>query len=732
MAIRGFSRKGLTWTWLLVSASLAMRAATPPAPQDWREYGGPEGTRYSSLSQIHRSNVTNLQVAWTYDTGESGGLQTHPLMVDGILYANTPSHRVIALDAATGKRVWEFDSGIPSRGPNRGVAYWAGGGEARIFASVATFLYALDARTGEVVANFGEKGRIDLRRGLGRDGEELTVRLTTPGVVYRNLLIVGSATAERLPAAPGDIRAFDVRTGELIWTFRTIPAPGEFGADTWPPDARTRSGSANNWAGMTLDAARGIVYVPTGSAAFDFYGGDRPGDNLFANCLIALDAATGTRLWHFQTVRHDIWDKDLTAPPTLVTVRRDGRDVSGVVQLTKQGRIFAFDRVTGDPLFPIEYRRFPKSDVPREVAADTQPIPVTPRPLVPQTTTSDGLTRRTPEAHRWALEALRGMRTGEFMPLAVGRDTLISPGMDGGVEWGGAAFDPGTGLLFVNASNMPEFTRLVENNGAGAVNGRDLYRTHCAACHREDLTGAPPQIPSLVGIAGRRSLEDIGAVIREGAGQMAGFADLGAEAVQALVRYVVSGEVAHVAGSEGQPARGPYRFTGYNRFVDADGYPATAPPWGTLNAIDMNTGDYRWTIPFGEYPELVAQGMRETGSESYGGPIVTAGGLVFIGATLFDRKFRAFDRDTGALLWETTLPFAGTATPITYAVGGRQFVVIAAGGRRVEPTGGVYVAFALPAVSPPEEDDSGPKVLERRLASGVMCRGCIARPSGWR
>jgi quinoprotein glucose dehydrogenase len=683
---------------LAACASLAILAGPAPAAaqSDWREYGGPEGTRYSDLSQIDRSNVQTLQVAWTYDTGETGGLQTHPLVAEGLLYANTPGHRVIALDAATGRLVWEFDAGIPSRGPNRGVAYWAGGGEARIFASVASFLYALDARTGAVVSGFGEAGRIDLRRGLGRDGEDLRVRLTTPGAVYRDLLVVGSATAERLPAAPGDIRAFDVRTGEPRWTFRTIPAPGEPGADTWPPNARSESGSANNWAGMTVDAALGIVYVPTGSAAFDFYGGDRPGDNLFANCIIALDAATGARLWHFQTVRHDIWDKDLTAPPTLVTVRRDGRDVAGVVQTTKQGRIFVFDRVTGEPLFPIEYLPFPASDVPGEVAADTQPIPAKPRPLVPQTTSEDGLTTRTPEAHRWALDALRRMRTGEFTPLDVGRDTLISPGMDGGVEWGGAAFDPETGLFFVNASNMPEFTSLVENDTSPEADGRALYRAHCAACHGEDLAGIPPAMPSLAGIAGRRSLEEIAAVIRQGAGQMAGFGDLGPEAVQALTQYVISGEVAAVAGSSPPPARGPYGFTGYNRFVDPDGYPAAAMPWGTLNAIDMSTGDYRWTIPFGEYPELAAQGMSETGSESYGGPIVTAGGLVFIGATLFDRKFRAFDKDTGALLWETTLPYAGTATPITYEVGGRQFVVIAAGGRRVQPTGGVYVAFALP------------------------------------
>jgi quinoprotein glucose dehydrogenase len=677
--------------------ALAWRPSGSEKSQDWREYGGRHGARYSPLTEINRANVRELREVWRYDTGETGGLQTQPLMVKGLVYANTPGHRVIALDASTGNLVWRYDAFVPSRGPNRGVTYWSSGNEARIFASVSTFLYALDARTGELKKDFGEGGRVDLRLGLGRDDERLTVTLTSPGVVYRDLLIVGGATGERLPAPPGDIRAYDVRTGAIRWTFRTIPGPREFGADTWPRNARTESGSANNWAGMTVDAERGIVYVPTGSAAFDFYGGDRPGDNLFANCLIALDARTGKRIWHFQTVRHDIWDKDLTAPPTLVTVRRGGRDVPGVAQTTKHGMVFVFDRVTGKPLFPIEHRAFPRSEVPGERAADTQPIPLLPLPLVPQTTTEALLTSRTPEARQWAVEALRGMRAGEFMPLAVGQNTLISPGMDGGVEWGGAAFDPETGRLFVNASNMAEFTSLVENTAAGEADGRALYRVNCAACHGQDLRGQPPQVPSLVGVSSRRSPEEIDAVVKNGAGQMGGFAHLGPQALASLLQYVTSGAVTS-AGAEGPPSlpRGPYGFTGYNRFVDPEGYPATATPWGTLNAIDLHTGRYAWKIPFGEYPELVAKGLKDTGSESYGGPVVTAGGLLFIGATLHDRKFRAFDKDKGELLWETTLPFAGTATPITYEIGGRQFVVIAAGGRRVDPTGGVYVAFALP------------------------------------
>ena len=507
------------------AAGVALRSTgAEKARHDWREYGGHQGTRYSTLTQINRANVRRLQVAWRYDTGETGGLQTQPLMVDGLVYANTPGHRVIALDATTGALAWRFDAGIASRGPNRGVTYWSTGSEARVFASVSTFLYALDARTGEVEKGFGDGGRIDLRRGLGRDDEPLTVTLTSPGVVYRDLLIIGSVTGERLPAPPGDIRAYDVRTGAIRWTFRTIPAPGEIGADTWPANARTESGSANNWAGLTLDADRGIVYVPTGSAAFDFYGGDRHGDNLFANCIIALEAATGKRIWHFQTVRHDLWDKDLTAPPTLITFFARGVTCPAWLRRPSRARSSSStasraSRCSRSSTARSRARTYPANEPPtrsrfrscRGRSCRRRP----PRPCSP-----GGRRKRT----GGRLEAFRGMRTGEFMPVAVGRNTLISPGMDGGVEWGGAAFDPATRRLFVNVSNLPQFTSLVENTPAAAdANGRELYRVHCAACHGDDLRGQPPQVPSLVGLASRRSLEEIDAVIKNGAGPMGGF-----------------------------------------------------------------------------------------------------------------------------------------------------------------------------------------------------------------
>jgi quinoprotein glucose dehydrogenase len=638
-------------------------------------------------------------VAWTYDTGEAGGLQTQPIVADGMLFGLTPTHKVFALDAASGKHLWTFDSRLESRGANRGLMYWKGGDERRLFAAVESYLYGLDARTGKPLESFGAGGRIDLREDLGRDPKTQSIRLTSPGVVYRDLLIVGGRVSEGLPASPGDVRAYDARTGKLRWAFHTIPHPGEAGYESWAKQSWTYNGGANNWAGMALDETRGIVYVPTGSASADFYGANRPGDNLFANSLIALNAATGERIWHFQTVRHDVWDRDLPSPPTLVTVKQNGRAIDAVAQTTKHGFIFLFDRVTGQSLFPIEYRKFPSSDVPGEVTADTQPIPLKPRPLSRQQLTREMLTTRTPAAHAWAMAEFQKFRNGGlYTPLALDTPTVIFPGFDGGAEWGGSAVDPETGWLYVNANDLVWTGSLAVNEPP--VNGRTLYQEQCAACHRDDLAGAPPQIPTLVGVAARLSRADLANIIRKGAGRMAGFPNLPPNAVNALVEYMVTGR-STPSGERGvtpdSPAFLKYRFTGYNRFLDPDGFPAISPPWGTLAAVDLNTGEFAWQVPLGEHPELVARGLRNTGSENYGGPIVTAGGLVFIGATNFDRKFRAFDKATGDIIWETTLPFSGNATPATYELAGRQFVVIAAGGGKSGgPSGGVYVAFALP------------------------------------
>jgi quinoprotein glucose dehydrogenase len=687
------------------SAPLWLRAAASQDPtnsggerRDWPAYGGaPANTHYSDLSQINRSNVKQLAVAWSFDTGEQGGLQTSPIIVDGVLYGITPTQKVFALDAVSGKLVWKFDSGSKGTQPDRGLAYWSSEKEKRILVGVMNFLYALDAVTGKPVATFGHDGRIDLRGDLGRTAERQSVALTSPGVVYKDVIIVGGRNPETLPAAPGDVRAYDVRTGKLRWSFHTIPHPGEFGYETWPKDAWKYSGAANNWAGMAVDAKRGIVYAPTGSAAFDFYGANRVGDDLFANCLIALNAETGERIWHFQGVRHDLWDRDFPSPPTLVTVNRDGKDIDAVAQTTKQGFVYLFDRVSGKPLFPIEYRKYPLSTVPGEVAASEQPLPTKPAPFARQFLGEDMLTNRTPEAHAWALEKFRAFRSeGQFIPFSVGKDTVIFPGFDGGAEWGGSAVDTQTAILYVNANEMVWTGALAPDTGENSP--KALYMSQCGVCHGEKMTGSPPAMPSLVGVGDRLSPAQIATTIKNGKGRMPAFANFDDGQLYALIDFLVSGKSKELPSSEPAPPDMKYRFTGYHKFLDPDGYPAFAPPWGTLNAINLNTGEYVWKVNLGEYPELAAKGLKNTGTENYGGPVVTAGGLVFIGASDFDKKFHAYDKATGELLWEATLPFSGNATPATYAVNGQQFVVIAAGGGKdpKSPSGGVYVAFALP------------------------------------
>ena len=705
---------------IVTTAGSIARAANTPTQnnepgqehQDWPAYGGaPENNHYSKLAQINRSNVKRLAVAWSFDTQEEGGLQTSPIIVEGVLYGITPTQKVFALDALTGRLLWKFDSGIRGTQPDRGLAYWANRKDKRILVGVMNFVYALDAATGKPIPSFGNGGRIDLRENLGREpASAQSVDLTSPGIVYRDLIIFGGRNSETLPAPPGDIRAYDARTGGLRWSFHTIPHPGEFGYDTWPKDAWKTSGATNNWAGMALDSRRGIVYVPTGSAAFDFYGADRIGDDLFANCLIALNARTGRRIWHFQGVRHDLWDRDFPSPPALLTVMRDGKQIDAVAQTTKQGFVYLFDRAKGKPLFSIESRKYPPSTMPGEVAASEQPLPARPAPFARQLLTEDLLTVRTPEAHQWALEKFNQFRSeGQFIPFGVGKDTVIFPGFDGGGEWGGPAVDAETGIIYINSNEMAWTGALSPNTGENSP--RAIYMSQCSICHSENMTGSPPAMPSLMGVGERLTPAQMAATIKNGEGRMPGLPNLTEDQISALVSFLMSGESKEIASSAPPPAFMPYRFTGYHKFLDPEGYPGVALPWGTLNAINLNTGEYVWKIPLGEYPELASKGQKNTGTENYGGPIVTAGGLLFIGATNFDKKFHAFDKSTGELLWEATLPFSGNATPATYEVNGRQFVVIAAGGGKdpKSPSGGVYVAFALAQESPSTTSSSGPE-----------------------
>jgi quinoprotein glucose dehydrogenase len=677
---------------LLLALALTLQIA-PNTDVDWPVHGGRDNIRYSPLTQVDRANVATLEVAWTYDSKDAfkgSEMQSNPIVAGGVLYATTPTLKVVALDAATGRELWKFD---PSNGAAPGARFRHRGvvvHRDRVFVTYRNWLYALHAASGQRVASFGDDGRIDLREGLGRPADKLTVTASTPGVIFDDLLIMGSTVPETLPSAPGDIRAFDVNTGKLRWSFHTIPHPGEFGYESWPANAWQIAGGANAWAGVTLDAARGMVFAATGSASFDFYGANRKGDNLFADSVIALDARTGKYRWHFQGLKHDVWDLDFPAAPNLVTVTRDGRRVDAVAQVTKTGFVFVLERETGTPLFPIDYRSVPPSRIDGEQLSRTQPVPVRPPPFARSELTESTLTNRTPEARAAVLAEFRRLKSGLFAPPST-EGTIIYPGVDGGAEWGGAAFDPESALLFVNANEMPWIVRLIPNIDTS------LYNAKCASCHRTDRRGTPAA-PSPIDIGARKSREQLVDVMRHGTGRMPGYPDLGAKNTNDLVEFLLTGkDRAADPKLKTDPTYVKYRSDGETLWRDPEGYPPIATPWGTLNAIDLNAGTIRWQIPFGEYPELVAKGLRNTGSDNYGGPVVTASGLLFIGATNFDRKFHAYDKNTGALLWETVRPAAGNATPSIYSIGGRQYIAIACGGgKNGAPSGSNIVAFALP------------------------------------
>jgi quinoprotein glucose dehydrogenase len=679
---------------LLVAAAACARPTVPAPNADWPINGGTGNARYSTIDQITKENVTALQVAWTYESGDhftASEMQSNPVVVDGLLYVTTPTLKVVAVDARTGKEVWRFDPSGGSSGRarfrHRGVAVH----DDRVLVTYRHFLYALDRKTGQPIASFGVDGRVDLREGFGRPVERVTVSASTPGVIFEDLYILPASVPETLPGTPGHIRAFEWKTGRERWVFHTIPQPGEFGYDTWPPDAHELAGGANAWAGLTLDPALGMVFAATGSASFDFYGTTRKGDNLFADTVLALDARTGTRVWHFQGVHHDIWDWDFPSPPTLATVTHDGKRIDAVAQTTKYGDTFLLDRRTGQSLFPIEDRPVPASRVDGEFAAATQPRPLKPPPFARQGLTEDMLTTRTPEAHAAVLARFKAMRSGMFEPPSL-EGTIVFPGFDGGAEWGGSAFDPASGLLYVNSNEMPWIIKLIPNNDTS------LYVSKCATCHKADRTGSSAA-PSLVNVGTRLSRDEIMTIVRQGTGRMPGFPDMGARNIGDVADFLITGKDKGAdPGFTSSPGWLKYRSDGESIFLDPDGYPAITPPWGTLNAIDLNKGEIRWRTPLGEVPDLFAKGMTNTGSDNYGGPIVTSTGLVFIGATNFDRKFRAFDAATGRLLWESVLPAAGNATPATYMLDGRQYIaIVCGGGKNGAPSGSSIVAFALPA-----------------------------------
>lgn len=700
---------------LLMGTFWAAGCSTSPddGRREWRSYlGDPASSQFSILDQINRDNVSQLEIAWVYRTGDARSdnrsqIQCNPLIVGGMLYATSPGLKLFALDASSGEPAWVFDpfegaEGVDSLGVNRGVVYWrdARGGEARILYTASHYLYSIDVETGRPDPGFGEAGRVDLKLGLDRDIGDMFINSNTPGIAYKDLIILGSRVSEGPgPSAPGHIRAFNVRTGKREWIFHTIPHPGEPGYETWPADAWERSGGANSWSGMSLDHGRGIVYIPTGSPAFDFYGGDRHGQNLYGNCVLALKAETGELVWYYQLVHHDLWDRDPPAPPNLVTVNHDGQMKDAVAQITKSGHVFLLDRDTGEPLFPVEEIPVQRSDLKGEASWPTQPLPVKPPPFVRQRFNEEDITDISPESHDEIRKRFTGLRTGEpFIPPSQ-EGTIIFPGFDGGGEWGGAAFDPESGLLYVNGNEMAWILTMVdvaERRKAAHSLGESVYAVNCAVCHGPEQEGdAQNTYPNLLSLHERFTSESLREVIESGKGFMPGFKHLPQDEKQSLVAFLLGDTGAGEDAAEGG-SNVVYSMTGYNRFLDQHGYPAVKPPWGTLNAIDLNAGEIRWTTTLGEFPELAAKGIAPTGTENYGGPVVTAGGLIFIAASK-DEKFRAFDKQTGKVLWETVLPAGGYATPATYEVGGKQYVVIAAGGGKMgTKSGDFYVAFRLP------------------------------------
>jgi quinoprotein glucose dehydrogenase len=692
----------------------------------WENYGGnKENNHYSSLSQIDTGNVNHLQPAWIFNTGDadtakSSQIQCNPIIIDSVMYFTSPTLKLYAVFAATGQKIWEFNPDSMFRNNqfmhfvlnnSRGVTYWTDGkNDKRLLYVASSYLHCIDAANGQLIRSFGDSGLVDLHNDLGREAGDLFVTATSPGIIYKDLYILGSRVDEGAAAAPGHIRAYDVRTGKLRWIFHTIPQPGQLGYETWDdPNAYKHIGGANNWSGLTLDEKRGIVFAPTGSASYDFYGGKRKGQNLFANCLLALDAGTGKRKWHFQFIHHDLWDWDLPAPPVLVTVKKDGRHIDAVVQVTKHGMVWLFERETGDPVYPVhELPVDTSSELTGEKVWPTQPMPTFSKPFVRQTFTAGDINPNLPDTSIARLKKdLEGYRYGKMFIPPGKRPHVEFPGFDGGAEWGGPAYDPETGLLYVNANEMgwvvkmndvkEELATIKENYGQA---GLRLYQKYCISCHGADRKGTG-NFPTLTNLQARYRDADIVTLLSSGRRMMPSFNYITKEEKEAITSYVLElkekelKEFIRPPQPQDEYRSVPYVMAGYNKFLSPEGYPAIGPPWGTLTAINLNTGEHVWKTTLGEYPELTAKGIPPTGTENYGGPVVTAGGVLFIAAAK-DSKIRGFNKYNGRLLWEYDLPAAGFATPSVYEVNGKQFLVIACGGGKLKTkSGDAYVAFAL-------------------------------------
>jgi len=660
-----------------------MSASVDQQNVNWSVYLGDSGRRhYSKLTQITPDNVNTLELAWAYDSGNprSGNstMYTSPLVVDGVFYGLSPTLTAFALNAATGKELWRHDPGVPS-GPQRGLMWWERNDEQRLLYTAGRYVIALHPTDGSAITDFGINGQLDLMP-PERTG---SLRVTVPGIVFDDMLIFGFSTLESDGALPGSIRAFDAVDGHLLWQFDSIPKPGELGSETWADGTLENAGGANTWTGFTLDEERELLFVPTGSSTPDFYGGRRHGDNLFANSVLALDARTGERKWHYQVWRHDIWDRDFPSPPTLVQLVRDGTTIDGVAVTTKSGHLWLFDRETGKPLYDVIEETTLPSNLPGESPAPTQPVSA-----MAFTRQAFELTNRNPEATAFVQELIKDFDLRPWAPPSL-NGTLMYPGYDGGAEWGGSAFDPATNRLILNASEIGSVVQLHEIP-IGHSN-RGVYAEHCASCHGLDLTGTAIG-PSLVGVFDRIGRTEISAIVQDGRARMPPFDHLSEVQRRGVLRYLEAPGDTEVNDTPTTEVR--YAHGGYVWVRDHEGLPGNTPPWGTLNSIDLASGDIVWQVPFGNYPEHEELGF---GAESYGGPIVTATGLIFIGATP-DRQFRAYGTANGDMLWETELPAAAYTTPVTYSVDGVQYVAISAGGGKGSGrSSSEYLAYRLPS-----------------------------------
>lgn len=723
----------------------------------WKHYGGAlDSSHFVALDEIKKSNVNRLEIAWIYPTGDSRSYIFNPIVIDNVMYVLARDSSLVALDASTGKEIWIHEN-LPGLS-SRGIAYWESKDrrDRRLIFAINNHLQEIDARTGKSILTFGTGGLVDLRVGLGRDPATITrIQPEAPGRVFENLILLGSATGEAYLSPPGHIRAYDVITGALVWTFHTIPQPGEVGYDTWPEDAWRYSGGANTWGEITIDEKRGIAYFPTGSATYDYYGADRTGSNLFANCLLALDARTGKRLWHFQLVHHDLWDYDVNAAPQLITVRHGGKLIDAVSQTTKQGFLFVFDRVTGKPLWPIEERPVPKSTMPGEQAWPTQPYPTKPPPFARQRMTAADVNPfilTADERAAWKTRISRMRNEGLFTPPGLD-ETISLPGARGGSNWGTSAANPAKGLVYLTTQDWPTIYKLSledplaarrPNRAASSQQGRTIYEDRCQSCHGVNGAGVPGGPPPLAGTS--VGFEAFRQATRTGKGKMPAFSDLDDVEISAVYAFLDRGEVTvrnatgpivasggAPGGLEVPPVLSRYTPLGgpdYPAGVDAPAhryytdwglYPdqpyVIGPPWSAIVAYDLNSGTIKWRVPLGEDARAAKEGAKGAGvfmAERHG-MVVTSTGLLFVATT--DGKVRAHDADNGNVLWTAALPAGSEGLPSMYSVNGRQFLVVPAssrintgGGHRApgapapanearNPLAG-YVAFALPLRSP--------------------------------